>query len=317
MSDLRSEDEHVLDDRGDDTVEAGLEAVTGAGELRQSSLWGDAWRKLRRSPLFIFGALISLVLIVMAIVPQLFTNTDPRACNLSRSRQGPSSEAWFGYDVQGCDYYANVVYGARNSITIGFTVVIGSITIGVVLGALSGYYGGMLDTVITRLTDIMFGLPTILGAIVILTVLNQSLGRTVWTVSLALVVLGWMVPLRLLRSSVISVKGADYVSAARAMGSRARRIIVRHVLPNSTGPVLVYATIAIGSYIGAEATLSYLGIGLQLPDYSWGLQINSGQRWVRDAPHLVLFPGILLSITVLSFIIMGDALRDALDPKNR
>ena len=317
MSDLRSEDEHVLDDRGDDTVEAGLEAVTGAGELRQSSLWGDAWRKLRRSPLFIFGALISLVLIVMAIVPQLFTNTDPRACNLSRSRQGPSSEAWFGYDVQGCDYYANVVYGARNSITIGFTVVIGSITIGVVLGALSGYYGGTLDTVITRLTDIMFGLPTILGAIVILTVLNQSLGRTVWTVSLALVVLGWMVPLRLLRSSVISVKGADYVSAARAMGSRARRIIVRHVLPNSTGPVLVYATIAIGSYIGAEATLSYLGIGLQLPDYSWGLQINSGQRWVRDAPHLVLFPGILLSITVLSFIIMGDALRDALDPKNR
>ncbi len=317
MSDLRSEDEHVLDDRGDDTVEAGLEAVTGAGELRQSSLWGDAWRKLRRSPLFIFGALISLVLIVMAIVPQLFTNTDPRACDLSRSRQGPSSEAWFGYDVQGCDYYANVVYGARNSITIGFTVVIGAITIGVVLGALSGYYGGMLDTVITRLTDIMFGLPTILGAIVILTVLNQSLGRTVWTVSLALVVLGWMVPLRLLRSSVISVKGADYVSAARAMGSRARRIIVRHVLPNSTGPVLVYATIAIGSYIGAEATLSYLGIGLQLPDYSWGLQINSGQRWVRDAPHLVLFPGILLSITVLSFIIMGDALRDALDPKNR
>ena len=317
MSDLRSDDDRVLDDRGDDTVEAELEALTGAGQLRQSSLWGDAWRKLRRNPLFIFGAVISFVLVLMSLFPQLFTRTDPRSCDLSMSRQGPSAEAWFGYDVQGCDYYANVIYGARNSITIGFTVVIGSIIIGVVLGALSGYYGGGLDTVITRLTDIMFGLPTILGAIVILTVLNQSLGRTVWTVSLALVVLGWMVPLRLLRSSVISVKGADYVSAARAMGSRSRRIIVRHVLPNSTGPVLVYATIAVGSYIGAEATLSYLGIGLQLPEYSWGLQINSGQRWVRDAPHLVLFPGILLSITVLSFIIMGDALRDALDPKNR
>jgi oligopeptide transport system permease protein len=317
MSDLRSDDDRVLDDRGDETVEAELEALTGAGQLRQSSLWGDAWRKLRRSPLFIFGAVISMVLVLMSLFPQLFTRTDPRSCDLSKSRQGPSAEAWFGYDVQGCDYYANVIYGARNSITIGFTVVIGSIIIGVVLGALSGYYGGGLDTVITRLTDIMFGLPTILGAIVILTVLNQSLGRTVWTVSLALVVLGWMVPLRLLRSSVISVKGADYVSAARAMGSRSRRIIVRHVLPNSTGPVLVYATIAVGSYIGAEATLSYLGIGLQLPEYSWGLQINSGQRWVRDAPHLVLFPGILLSITVLSFIIMGDALRDALDPKNR
>jgi oligopeptide transport system permease protein len=317
MSDLRSDDDRILDDRGDETVEAELDAATGAGPLRQTSLWGDAWRRLRRSPLFIFGATISLVLIVMALFPQLFTNKDPRRCDLSRSREGPSSEAWFGYDVQGCDYYANVVYGARNSITIGFAVVIGAITIGVFLGSLSGYYGGKLDTLITRLTDIMFGLPQILGSIVILTVLNQTLGRNVWTVSFALVVLGWMIPLRLLRSSVISVKQSDYVSAARAMGASTRRIIGRHILPNSLAPVLVYATIAVGTIISAEATLSYLGIGLQLPDYSWGLQINSGQRWVRDAPHLVLFPGIFLSVTVLSFILMGDALRDALDPKNR
>jgi oligopeptide transport system permease protein len=317
MSDLRSEDEHVLDDRGDDTVQAELEAATGGTSLRQSSLWGDAWRKLRRNPLFIFGALISGVLIVMSVFPQLFTRTDPRSCDLSKSRQGPSGDAWFGYDVQGCDYYANVIYGARNSITIGFAVVIGALVIGVFFGALSGYYGGKFDTLITRLTDVMFGLPQILGSIVILTVLNEALGRTVWTVSFALIVLGWMIPLRLLRSSVISVKGADYVSAAKAMGSRTRRILSRHILPNSTGPVLVYATIAVGTYISAEATLSYLGIGLQLPDYSWGLQINSGQRWVRDAPHLVLFPGIFLSVTVLSFILMGDALRDALDPKNR
>jgi oligopeptide transport system permease protein len=317
MSDLRSEDEHVLDDRGDDTVQAELEAATGGTSLRQSSLWGDAWRKLRRNPLFIFGALISCVLIVMSVFPQLFTRTDPRSCDLAKSRQRPSGEAWFGYDVQGCDYYANVIYGARNSITIGFAVVIGAVVIGVFFGALSGYYGGHFDTLITRLTDVMFGLPQILGSIVILTVLNEALGRTVWTVSFALIVLGWMIPLRLLRSSVISVKGADYVSAAKAMGSRTRRILSRHILPNSTGPVLVYATIAVGTYISAEATLSYLGIGLQLPDYSWGLQINSGQRWVRDAPHLVLFPGIFLSVTVLSFILMGDALRDALDPKNR
>ncbi|HSK27676.1 MAG TPA: ABC transporter permease [Jiangellales bacterium] len=317
MSDLRSDDEHILDDRGDETVEAELEAATGGAQLRQTSLWGDAVRKLRRNPLFIFGASISVVLILMAIFPSLFTNADPRACNLANSRQGPSSEAWFGYDVQGCDYFSNVVYGARNSITIGFVVVIGSLIIGVFLGAMSGYYGGKADTIITRLTDIMFGLPQILGSIVILTVLNQQFGRNVGTVSFALIVLGWMVPLRLLRSSVISVKGADYVSAARAMGSRTRRIISRHVLPNSLGPVLVYGTIAVGTIISAEATLSYLGIGLQLPDYSWGLQINSGQRWVRDAPHLVLFPGIFLSVTVLSFILMGDALRDALDPKNR
>ena len=293
-----------------------VSAVVAAagGELRQTSLWGDAWRSLLRRPLFLLGAGLMLVFAVMAVVPQLFTRTDPRACDLARSRQPPSAQAWFGYDALGCDYYANVVYGARISMTIGLLVVTSVLVIGVTLGALAGFYGGWIDSVLARITDVFYGLPLLLGAFVLLSVISS---RGLVQVSLALTVFGWMTAMRLVRSTAISVKSADYVQAARALGAPASRLITRHIMPNAIAPVLVYATIAFGGIIAAEATLSYLGIGLQRPEISWGLQIDSGQRRLRDAPHLVLFPGLFLSLTVLSFILMGDALRDALDPKLR
>jgi oligopeptide transport system permease protein len=296
-----------------DQAVAAADAATG-GDLAAASLWGDAWRSLRRNPLFLVSAFLLFVILLMAVFPQLFTSTDPRACALSNSLVRPSSEAWFGYDVLGCDYYARTIYGARASIAVGFTVVLVASIIAIVLGSLAGYYRGWLDSVLSRLTDIVFALPAILAGIVILSVLDN---RGIPQVAFVLSIVGWPTMLRLMRSTVMSVAESDYVQAARALGASDLRIIAKHVLPNSLTPVIVYATIYVGIIISAEATLTFLGVGLQLPAISWGLAISNAQSRLLQAPHLLFFPGLFLSITVFSFILMGDALRDALDPKLR
>lgn len=283
-------------------------------EARSASLWGDAWRELRTRPVFVISAFLIVVLVLMAAWPGLFTSIDPRQCTLTNSLLRPSTEHWFGTDLQGCDYYARTIHGARISITIGLLVTIFATFIAVVGGSIAGYYGGITDTIIARITDIWFAVPTILGGIVILTLFGE---RGVLQVSLVLIVLGWPTMLRLARSAVLSVKEEEYVDAARALGASDFRIISRHILPNSLAPVIVYATITVGVIIAAEAALSFLGVGLQLPAISWGLMISVAQNRILTAPHLLLFPGLFLSVTVFSFILMGDALRDALDPKLR
>lgn len=281
----------------------------------QSSVWADAWRYLRTNPLFLIGCTIMVVMVTMALFPALFAGgVDPTDCDLSLSRQAPSAAHRFGVDLQGCDYYANVIYGARTSVAIGVLTVIGVLIIGVLVGAPAGYFGGWIDSVLARITDVFFGIPLFLGALILLTVSAQ---RSVWTVSLALIAFGWMTAMRLVRSSVVSIRGSDYVLAAQALGAPTLRILVRHILPNALAPVLIYATIAVGTFISAEAALTYLGIGLQAPEISWGLQINVAQSLIGTSPHLLFFPALFLSITVLGFILLGDTLRDALDPKRR
>jgi oligopeptide transport system permease protein len=303
----------------DKPVEVQADAVTsgplpGTDETgRQASLWGDAWRELRHDWLFLTSAGIVLVFVVMAAFPRLFTSADPRDCQLSRSLQGPSAEHWFGIDILGCDYYSRVIYGARVSITVGILTTVTAVLVALVLGSLAGYYGGFIDSLIARITDIWFGVPFILGAIVLLTVFSRGLTSVI----LVLVLLGWPTMTRLVRSSVLGVRETDYVRAAKALGAGDLRILVRHILPNALAPVIVYATIFIGIVIATEATLSFLGVGLSLPAISWGLMISDAQYRIAEAPHLLLFPGGFLSLTVLSFILMGDALRDALDPKLR
>ena len=304
-----------------DEVEAGTTTGLASPSVdvtsaRQNSLWSDAWGELRRNPLFWIGGVFGLLFLLMALLPQVFSRgADPRACNLSNSNRKPSAEHWFGFDQQGCDYLANVVHGARNSLIIGLLAVLVVLLLGVVVGAISGFYGGVTDSILSRVTDIFYAVPFILGALVVLR--SGTLGRGVFAVAIALAAFGWMTAMRLVRSQVIAVKSSDYVAAARAMGAANRRILVRHILPNAVAPVLVYATITIGVIIAAEATLTYLGVGLQRPAISWGLQIEAGQDSIRTAPHLVLFPSIALTLTVMAFIMMGDALRDALDPRQR
>jgi oligopeptide transport system permease protein len=311
-----------------DEVEAGTQSVLASPSVdvtdaRQNSLWSDAWGSLKRNPLFWIGAVLGTFFVLMAIVPQLFSRgADPRECDLANSKLPPSGAHWFGFDQQGCDYLANVAYGARNSLLIGLLSVIGVLVVGVLVGAIAGYYGGLADSLLARLTDIFFALPLILGALILLRV-GPSTGlpiisdRGPGAVAIALAAFGWMTAMRLVRSQVIAVKSSDYVAAARAMGASNLRILTRHILPNAVAPVLVFSTITVGVLIAAEATLTYLGVGLQRPAISWGLQIETGQSLLRTAPHLVLFPSIILSLTVMAFIMLGDALRDALDPRQR
>lgn len=291
----------------------------GGGEVApligQSSVWSDARRYLRTNPLFLLGLTIMVLMVSMALFPGIFARgIDPTDCDLSLSRQRPSAAHWFGMDLQGCDYYANVVHGARTSVAIGVLTVIGVLAIGVLVGSLAGYFGGWADAILARITDVFFGVPLFLGALILLTV---SAHRSVWTVSLALIVFGWMTAMRLVRSSVVAIRESDYVLAAQVLGASSARILVRHILPNALAPVLIYATIAVGTFISAEAALTYLGIGLQAPEISWGLQINVAQSLIGTSPHLLFFPALFLSLTVLGFILLGDALRDALDPKRR
>lgn len=291
------------------------ELTVGLGEVpRQASLWGDAWRQLRRRPVFIISASLIVILVIISLFPAFFATHDPRDCNLINSLLRPSSEHWFGTDLQGCDYYSRTIYGTRVSISIGIIVVFFSTIIAMIGGSIAGYYGGMTDSIIGRITDIWFVIPTILGGIVILSLVQT---RGIMNVSLVLIVLGWATLLRLVRSSVLAVKANDYVDAARAMGASNTRMIVRHILPNAMAPVIIVAAINIGVVIAAEAALSFLGVGLQLPAISWGLMISTAQQRIITAPFLLVFPGIFLSVTVFSFILMGDALRDALDPKLR
>ncbi|SPE57887.1 Stage 0 sporulation protein KC [Streptomyces netropsis] len=302
----------------DETVAANVPAVPSTGKPR--SLWSDAWQQLRRNPLFVISALLIVLLLVMAIAPTLFTSVDPRSGDLTNHFMSKPewghvfSPEWFGYDKQGRSIYARVIYGARASISVGVLVTIAVTILGGLIGMLAGYYGGWIDSVLSRFTDIFFGIPFFLGAMVILTSFTD---RELWVVAGSMAFLGWTQIARVMRGSVITTKQSDYVTAARALGAGTGRILFRHILPNAIAPVIVVATIALGGYIAAEATLSYLGLGLADPTISWGIDISDAKDALRDAPHVMFFPAGMLCLTVLAFIMLGDAVRDALDPKLR
>jgi oligopeptide transport system permease protein len=300
---------------------AGIEPA-GAG--RGKSLWASAWGELRRSPLFWIAAALILLFLTMAAFPQLFTSTDPGSADLAKARLKPSlSGGFFGYDSQGYDVYARTIYGARASILVGILATLATSLLGGAMGLIAGYRGGWLDAVLARVGEIFFALPLLLGGILFLftfpNALNTPLIVQVLKIVAFIALLGWPQIARLMRSSVLQIKPNDYVQAARALGAGNTRILLGHILPNALAPVIVVSTINLGAYIAAEATLSFLGIGLQPPAISWGIAISDGSAigLIRVAPHMLLFPSIFLSLTVLAFIMLGDAVRDALDPKLR
>lgn len=294
------------------TVPEGAEPASGNDKPR--SLLTDAWYDLRRRPTFIISAILIAFLLFVAAFPGVFTNLDPKFCELSNSRGGPTSGHPLGYNRQGCDVYARTVYGARPSILVGILVTLGAVLVGGLVGALAGFYGNKTDSLLSRITDIFFAIPLLLGAIVFLQAFES---RNTYTVVLCLVVLGWTQIARIMRGAVISVKEADFVLAARALGANDRRILVRHVLPNALAPVIVVATISLGIFIVTEASLSFLGIGLPPSTVSWGGDINTAQDSLRSTPRILLVPAAALSVTVLAFILLGDAVREALDPRLR
>jgi oligopeptide transport system permease protein len=281
------------------------------------SLWADAWRNLRRQPLFIISALLIVLVLVVAFVPHLFASVDPTSCTLNDSSEGARAGHPFGFTLQGCDVYSRMIYGTRASLLVGVLTTLGVLVVGGTMGALAGYYGGWIDTVLARLADIFFALPLILGAIVMMQLPAFRDNRIVWTVVITLVIFGWPQIARITRGAVIENRNADFVTAAKALGLSRFNALVRHVIPNSLAPIIVVASISLGTFIVAEATLSFLGIGLPDTVMSWGNDIAAAQPQVRNNPGVLLWPAAALSVTVLSFIMLGDALRDALDPKAR
>lgn len=299
-----------------DTDETGLGAVDAvADESAPSSVWGEAWRQLRRRPLFWVSATLILFAIALAVAPGLFTTTDPRVCELGNSLGSPSSGHPFGFDRQGCDIYSRMIYGARASVSVGVLTTLMVVLIGTIFGALAGFFGGLLDTVLSRLTDIFYAIPLVLAAIVVMQVFKEQ--RTILTVVIVLGMFGWTNIARITRGAVMSVKNEEYVTAARAVGASKWKILTSHILPNAAAPIIVYATVALGTFIVAEATLSFLGIGLPPTIVSWGGDISKAQASLRTQPMVLFWPATALALTVLSFIMMGDVVRDALDPKNR
>lgn len=299
-----------------DVTSATVVSESGTGGEREVSagLWADARRQLVRNPVFMISLVWVVIVTSMAVVPQLWTSKDPRDCDAGESRLTSSAEHWFGTSIQGCDYYTHAIYGARPSLTIAVLATGGVVLIGVIMGMLAGYFGRIVDTLISRLVDIILGIPFLLGAVVFLSVIKI---REIWTIALILVLLGWTVIARIMRGNVLASRNLDYVQAAQALGASDLRLMRKHIMPNAIAPVIVYATILLGVFVGAEATLTYLGVGLQAPAVTWGVMITTHDVYFLQNAGLLLYPAGMLCLTILAFILMGDSLRDALDPKLR
>ncbi len=294
---------------------APLPADEAVGTAR--SLSGDAWYDLRRSAVFWIATALVVLMSLIAAFPGLFSAIDARtaACSLTDSLRPPDADHWFGFDKQGCDVYSRVIYGARSSVLVGvFSTLIAGV-VALFIGMLAGFYGRWIDAILARITDIFLGIPPLLGAVVVAKALSgQELG--IWPVVLALGLLGWPSPARVIRSSVIAARHQDYVNAARILGASNLRVMFRHILPNALAPMVVVLTIMLGTFIAFEATLSFLGVGPR-NTISWGVDIAEAQRWIRDASFPLMFPAGFLTATVLAFIMLGDAIREAFDPRLR
>ncbi len=291
------------------------------------TLWGDAWYRLRRNKMALAALTWIVILVAVTLtadlwVPQHFGM--PNAINTATAEAnqflGPSLGHPFGTNQLGQDMFSQVVYGARVSLSVGFLAVAIAVVVGLLLGAISGFYGGLADTLIMRVADVFLAFPYIIFALLVLSVLPRDFvtGSILPTV-LTIGVLGWPSIARVLRSSILSVKQNDYVDAGRALGANDGRLIMRHILPNAIAPILVYATMSVGGAILTEAALSVLGLGI-LPNnlstmISWGQMIAQGQPYLTSSPGVVLWPGLAIVTTVLAFTLLGDGVRDALDVK--
>jgi oligopeptide transport system permease protein len=303
------------------TIAVSAEAGPTQSDDVARSLGSDAWRSLKKNPIFWVSVILIVLFVLMSAWPSLFTHIDPNNAVLADARATPSSKAWFGRDIQGYDIYSRTIYGARASILVGVFTTLVTTLVGGAMGTVAGYYGGWLDAVVSRITDVFFAIPLLLGGILFMATFPNNADSpylvVVGKVVLVLSIFGWTSIARLMRSAVLQVKPNDYVQAARALGASPWRIIRAHVLPNAVAPVIVVATINLGVFISVEATLSFLGIGLTPPAVSWGVAISDALDALRTTPHILLFPSLFLSLAVLAFIMLGDAVRDAFDPKSR
>ncbi len=282
-------------------------------KYKKKSQSAEVWHRLRRNKAAMLGLVVAILLILMAIFSSTLYDYETQVINqdIPNRLQPPSWEHPFGTDESGRDILARIVYGSRFSLSIGFSTVVFALIVGGTLGALAGYYGGMLDNILMRIMDIFLAIPGTLFAITLVAALGQN------TINLIIALAISSVPgfARILRSSVLSVREVEYVEAARAIGATDVRIIMQHVIPNSLAPVIVQSTLNVATVILTIAGLSFLGLGVRPPQPEWGALLSSGRQYLRDYGYITMFPGLAIMTTILALNLLGDGLRDALDPR--
>lgn len=294
-----------------------MEKVEDAQELtpehleQGSSLWADAWARLRRNRLALAGLGILILLCMVSLLTPWIAPYEYEAQNLALGASPPSPEHWFGTDIFGRDLLTRVMYGGRVSLMVGFVATAVALLIGVLWGTVAGYVGGRVDAIMMRLVDILYALPFMIFIILLMVVF----GRSMLLLFLAIGAVEWLTMARIVRGQVQSLRKQEFVEAAHSLGLSNWRIIRKYLIPNTLGPVIVYTTLTIPSVMLLEAFLSFLGLGIQPPQSSWGLLINRGVDTMEEYPWLLIFPGLALSITLFSLNFLGDGLRDALDPR--
>src|SRR2546425_1048182 len=286
-------------------------AVDAALTVRPTSLWRDGVRRLRRNRLAMLGGIAVLLLLLTAIFADVLAPYAYTKTNFSRLNEAPSRDYPLGTDQLGRDLLSRMIYGARVSMLVGLGAQVIIVLIGVPIGALSGYLGGRADLFLTRFVDVMYAFPRLLFVILVMSMLGAGLTN----IFIAIGLTGWVGIARQTRAQVLAIKQKEYVEGARALGSRAGRLLFRHVLPNALTPIVVAVTFGIPEAIFTEAALSFIGVGINPPTPSWGQMVGEGQQYIRSYWHLCVFPSIAIAVTMLAFTFFGDGVRDALDPK--
>lgn len=277
---------------------------------KPASLWGDVWRRLRRNKGAMVGLFIIVFLTVVCALAPFIAPYEPNRTDFLSLRQPPSWKHLMGTDLQGRDVFSRILYGGQVSLSVGVISQLAIMMVGIVIGAVAGYYGRWVDTIIMRITDIVYAFPTGLFLIILMVLLGRGFGNMI----LAMTITSWVGVARLVRGEVLQLKQREFVEAARSVGARDRDIIWRHLMPNLIGPMIVWFSLGIPGAIMAEAGLSFLGIGLVPPTPSWGIMLNQGYELFRVLPHLVFFPALVIAIVMVAFMLLGDGLRDAFDP---
>ncbi|WP_047983885.1 ABC transporter permease [Ornithinibacillus californiensis] len=278
-----------------------------------TSYWKDAWRRFRKNKLALTGITILLLLGFMAIFGADISGEDYRTNDLMSTNIAPSADHWFGTDTLGRDIFARTWDGARISLFIGLTAAFLDIIIGIIWGAVSGYFGGRVDEYMMRFADILSGLPYLLVVILLMVVMGEG----IWTMIIAMVVTGWINMARIVRGQVMQLRSEEYVLASRSLGASSSRLLFKHLVPNTLGPILVTLTLTVPNAIFTEAFLSFLGLGVPMPDPSWGVMTSEALGALQYYPYQLFFPAFFICLTMLAFNVIGDGLRDALDPKER
>ena len=284
-----------------------------AGTLKKRSQLQAIWFRFKKNKLAVFGLILLIILVGLAVFAPLLVSyeEDVIAQDVYNKMQGPSAEHIFGTDHYGRDLFARVIFGGRMSLLVGILTVVISLCLGAIIGSSAGYFGGVVDNVLMRIMDIFLSLPQTIMAVAIVAALGAGLQNLI----IAMVVASTPWFARVVRSTVLSIRGQDFIEAARACGTPHKRIILKHVIPNSIGPIIVQATLEIGMAIMSIAALSFIGLGIQAPTPVWGSMLSEAKSFMRNDPNLVIIPGIAIVLSVMALNLIGDGLRDALDPR--